>query len=119
MDWIAQHIPSGRAVMGYAAARIPADASPDLVIAVANRAADTANQHPGAEVLRAHQVATIFVTVPLHEVPTDVFDDGHDRAVDLAVVAILHMPEGAGTAVGTSGRYEVTFPPVGWEDRSE
>lgn len=115
--WISQRIPAGRAVVVYVAARIPTDASPATVIGVANRATGVVQRNLDTEPLSAGQVATTFVAVPMHEVPTEVFDDGHDRSVDLAVVTIAHMPEGVWRPVGVSGRQEYTFPPLGWEDQ--
>lgn len=116
--WVTQNAPTSRTVLGYAAARVPATSSPEMLVAAANRVADAAMDRPLGE-LPARLLRTSFVTAPLSNVPVEVFDDGYGRGGDVAVVAIVHMPEGAAATAAVSERQERMFPPLGWEARSE
>lgn len=108
IGWAQQRVPPGRVVVGYAAGRLPDDASPAAVAAVATMAGEAVRRHPDAEQVKAAQVALLFIVVLLEEVPGELFDDGGDRS-GLLLVAIGHIPEGAGRPAGWSGRVEYVY----------
>ncbi|ASU83603.1 hypothetical protein CDO52_13090 [Nocardiopsis gilva YIM 90087] len=68
-----------------------------------------------ADRLPARLLHTTYVTMPMRDVPDDVFDDGRDRSIDYAVIAIAHVPRDAVSLRGdVSEREDHLFPPAGW-----